>query len=134
MFVYNNLLKFNGVYSVFSYLYDGFGFYKQVQSITLTEEEGEVIKVGVSQRERMLEECSLSLIGRCLTTRAFNQHADKDLLRFVWRLGSDLRIVDVGDDLFQFKFTMESQLKWVLANGPWSFKDHPRHYEDGREV
>ena len=42
----------------------------------------------------------------------------KDLLRFVWGLGSDLRIVDVGDDLFQFKFTMESQLKWVLANGP----------------
>ena len=56
----------------------------------------------------MLEECSLSLLGRFLTTRAFNQRAAKDLLRFVWRLGSDLRNVDVGDDLFQFKFTMES--------------------------
>ena len=33
--------------------------------------------------------------------------------------------VDVGDDLFQFEFTMESQLKWVLVNGPWSFGDHP---------
>ena len=31
----------------------------------------------------------------------------------------------MGDDLFQFEFTMESQLKWVLANGPWSFEDHP---------
>ena len=109
-------------------------FINKLQSITLTEEEGEVIKVGVSQRERMLEECSLSLLGRCLTTRAFNQRADKDLLRFVWRLGSDLCIVDVGDDLFQFKFTMESQLKWVLANGPWSFEDHPlalRRWERG---
>ena len=93
-------------------------FINKLQSITLTKEEGEVIKVGVSQRERMLEECSLSLLGRFLTTRAFNQRAAKDLLRFVWRLGSDLRIVDVGDDLFQFKFTTESQLKWVLANGP----------------
>ena len=83
-------------------------FINKLQSITLTEEEGEVIKVGVSRRERMLEECSLSLLGRCLTTRAFNQRAAKDLLRFVWRLGSDLRNVDVGDDLFQFKFTMES--------------------------
>ena len=92
-------------------------FINKLQSITLTKEEGEVIKVGVSQRERMLEECSLSLLGRFLTTRAFNQRAAKDLLRFVWRLGSDFRIVDVGDDLFQFKFTMESQLKWVLANG-----------------
>ena len=31
----------------------------------------------------------------------------------------------MGDDLFQFEFTMESQLKWVLVNGPWSFGDHP---------
>ena len=49
-------------------------------------------------------------------------------------MGSDLRIIDVGDDLFQFKFTMESQLKWVLANGPWSFEDHPlalRRWERG---
>ena len=99
-------------------------FINKLQSITLMEEEGEVIKVGVSQRERMLEECSLSLLGRFLTTRAFNQHVTKDLLRFVWRLGSDLRIVDVGDDIFQFKFTMESQLKWVLANGLLSFEDH----------
>ena len=73
----------------------------------------------------MLAECSLSLLGRFLTTRAFNLRAAKSMLRSVWRMGSDLRIVDVGDDLFQFKFTMESQLKWVLANGPWSFEDHP---------
>ena len=99
-------------------------FINKLQSITLTE-EGEVIKVGVSQRKRVLEECSLSLVGRFLTTRTFNQRAAKDLLRSVWRLGSDLRIVDVGDGLFQFKFTMESQLKWVLAHGPWSFEDHP---------
>ena len=40
-------------------------FMDKLQSITLTEDEGEVIKVGVSQRERMLEEC---LLGRFLTT------------------------------------------------------------------
>nr|POE44812.1 uncharacterized protein CFP56_76257 [Quercus suber] len=63
-------------------------FINKLQRITLTEEEGEVIK-----------------------------RAAKDLLRSVWKMGSDLCIVDVGDDLFQFKFSMESQLKWVLANG-----------------
>ena len=73
----------------------------------------------------MLAECSLSLLGRFLTTRAFNLRAAKSMLQSVWRMGSDLRIVDIGDDLFQFKFTMEIQLKWVLANGPWSFEDHP---------
>ena len=49
-------------------------------------------------------------------------------------MGTDLRIIDVGDRLFQFKFTLESQLKWVLANGPWSFENHPlvlRRWERG---
>ena len=73
----------------------------------------------------MLEEFSLSLLGRFLTNRSFNQRATKALLHFVRKMGLDVRIVDVGDSLFQFKFSMESQLKWVLANGPWSFKDHP---------
>ena len=100
-------------------------FINKLQNITLTEDEGEVIKVGVLKRERMLEECSLSFLGKFLTTRTFNQHAAKGLLRSVWRMGSDLGIVEVGNGLFQFKFTMECQLKWVLANGPWSFEDHP---------
>jgi len=109
-------------------------FIKKLQNITLTEDEGEVIKVGVLKRERMLEECSLSLLGKFLTTRTFNQRAAKGLLRFAWRMGSDLRIVEVGNGIFQFKFTMECQLKWVLANGPWSFEDHPlmlRRWERG---
>lgn len=84
-------------------------FINKLQSITLTEEEGEVIKVGVSQRKRVLEECSLSLVGRFLTTRTFNQRAAKDLLRSVWRLGSDLRIVDVGMVFFN------SNLQWRVS-------------------
>ena len=48
--------------------------------------------------------------------------------------GTNLWIVDVGEGLFQFKFAMESQIRWVLANGPWSFEDHPlvlRRWERG---
>ena len=39
-------------------------------------------------------------------------------------MGNDLKITDVGDGLFQFKFSMESQLKWVINNGPLSFDNH----------
>ncbi|KAK7835487.1 uncharacterized protein CFP56_023490 [Quercus suber] len=100
-------------------------FVQKLKNITLTEEEGEVIRVGTVHRDRILEECSLSLVGRFLTNKSFNQRAAKTVLRSVWKMGSDVRIVDVGDGVFQFKFSMESQLKWVLANGPWSFEDHP---------
>ena len=35
-----------------------------------------------------------------------------------------MKITEVGDGLFQFKFSMESQLNWVINNGPWSFDNH----------
>ena len=38
-------------------------------------------------------------------------------------MGNDLTIIDVGDGLFQFKFALENQLRWVMDNGPWSFDD-----------
>ena len=47
-------------------------FIERVQNITLIEEEGEVIKVGRIHKGKILEECSLSLLGRFLTTRSYN--------------------------------------------------------------
>ena len=107
-------------------------FIERIQNISLTEEEGVVIKVGGTHREKILEECLLSLLGRFLITRSYNQGAAKSLLRLVWKMGSDLKIVDVGGGLFQFKFALESQLKWAIHNSPWSFENHPLVLGDGR--
>ena len=38
-------------------------FIEQLQHIKLTTEEGEIIKVRLSQREKIIKECSLSLFG-----------------------------------------------------------------------
>ena len=99
-------------------------FIERLQKIQLTEEEGEVVKLNLAHKEKTIEECSLTLLGRFLTNRPYNQKAAKSLLRFVWKFGNDLRIVDVGEGLFQFRFKMESQLTWVLENGPWSFDNN----------
>ena len=99
-------------------------FIDRMQRINLTAEEGEIIQVCPWQRERLLEECSLSLFGKFLTTKPINQRVVKNLLRTTWKFGSDLKIIDVGEGLFQFKFTMESQLVWVLNNGSWSFDNY----------
>lgn len=58
------------------------------------------------------------MLTKSLGTLPNNQRAVKSLLKANWRLGSDLRIVDVREGLFQFKFTLESQFKWVINNGP----------------
>ena len=42
----------------------------------------------------------------------------------IWKFGQDLKINVVGERLTQFKFSLESQLVWVMNNGPWSFENH----------
>ena len=39
-------------------------------------------------------------------------------------MGLDLRIVDVGKNIFQFKFSSNYQMEWVERNGPWNFDNN----------
>ena len=103
-------------------------FIEQLQRVSLTVEEDEVIMVQSEHREKTLEDCSLNLLGRFHTTKLINFRATKNLLHSLWKMGNNLKITDVGDGLFQFKFSMESRLKWVINNGPWSF-DNVRNTE-----
>ena len=90
----------------------------RLQQINLMSEEGEVIIVWLERRDKTLEECFLSLLVKFLTPQLLNLRAAKNLLWFVWKMGSDLKIIEVGDGLFQFKFALESQVSWVMNNGP----------------
>ena len=85
--------------------------------MSLTAEGGEIIKFRSDNQAKILEECSLSLMGRFHMSKPLNTRVAKKLLRSVWEFGQDLRITEVGDGLFQFKFSMESQLNWVMKNG-----------------
>ena len=99
-------------------------FVKSLQKISLTEEEEMDIAVRVNHHRETLEECSLNLFKRFLHEKPLNLRAAKSLLQLVWRMGSDLKIVAVGASLLQFKFLLESQMKWVEDNGPWCFDNH----------
>ena len=93
----------------------------RLHRIKLTSKEGEVIVVRPNRRDKTLEERSLSLLGKFLAPRPLNLRAAKNLLRLVWKMGPNLKIIEVGDGLLQFKFALESQVSWVVNNGPWSF-------------
>ena len=70
------------------------------QKLQLTKEEENDIFIKNITRAELLEECSLSLFGRLLTNRQQNQRAFKNTLKTAWKMGSDLRIVEVGNNVF----------------------------------
>ena len=96
-------------------------FIERLQRISSTEEEEGFIVVQVNHRKQVLDECSLSSLGHFQSVKPLNLRAAKNILRLVWRLGNDLKIIKVGDKLIQFKFSLDNQLRWVLDNGLWYF-------------
>ena len=95
-----------------------------LQKLKLTKEEGEEICITSTNQSNLLEECSLSLFGKLLSDRHQNSRALKNTFRMAWKLGSDLRIVDVGNGILQFKFSSRFQMEWVEKSGLWNFENY----------
>nr|POE59835.1 hypothetical protein CFP56_67277 [Quercus suber] len=97
-----------------------------MKHMQLTTEEEVQISVPGEGRSELLEECLLSLMGRLLTDRKQNQRALKNTLRLAWKVGPDLRIVEVWGLPFDMmsektrkdignsigKFVMEDSRSW----------------------
>ena len=96
----------------------------ELQNLQLTKEEEEDIQLLNPGRVEWLEECHLSLFGKLLSDRQQNQKALESTLRLAWRMGSNLRIVEVGNDILHFKFNSKQQMEWVKKNGPWNFDNN----------
>ena len=93
-------------------------------NLKLTKEEEEDIVIANSNSSGIFEECSLSLFGRLLSDCHQNLRALKNSLKVAWKMGSDLRIVEVGNNILQFKFGSRCQLEWVEKSGHWNFDNN----------
>jgi len=94
---------------------------KGLEKMKLTMEEEEVILISNEGRKEEIESCHLSLIGKFLTCKPFNKQATQTTLRRAWGLDGSVQIVEVGSNLFQFKFNREFDMDRVIKGGPWSF-------------
>ena len=92
-----------------------------LKNLQLTKDEEEDIFISSNSTSDLLEECTLSLFRKLLAERNQNQKALKNTLRTAWKLGSDLRIVEVGNNVLQFKFSSMYQLEWVERSGALEF-------------
>ena len=93
----------------------------RLENIKLTTEEEEVIVVSDEERKDEIESCGQSLIGKFLTCKPFNKRAAYNTIKKAWGLHDGVQIMEVGSNLFEFKFHTEFDMKRVLKGGPWSF-------------
>lgn len=75
------------------------GIIESLQSLQLTKEKEVDITISTIGRQELFEECSLSLFGGLLSDGQQNLCALKSMLRMAWKMGSNLRIVEVGNNI-----------------------------------
>ena len=92
----------------------------RLENMKLTMEE-EVIVVFDEERKDEIESCQQSLIEKFLTCKPFNKREAYNTIKKAWGLHDGAQIIEVGLNLFQFKFHAEFDLERVLKGGPWSF-------------
>ena len=92
-----------------------------LENMKLTTDEEETITISDEGRRIEIESCTMSLIGKFLTCKPFNKKVAKNTVRRAWGLEDKVQIVEVGSNLFQFKFDTEFDMERILKGGPWSF-------------
>ena len=92
-----------------------------MEKMKLTSEEEEIIAISDEGRLEALESCQLSLIGKFLMCKPFNKMAAKNKIRRAWGVNDTMQILEVGLNLFQFKFQSEFEMNQIFKGGPWSF-------------
>ena len=92
-----------------------------LENMKLITEEEEVIAISDEGRKEDIESCALSLIGKFLTCKPFNKRVTQNTLRRAWGLDEGVQMVEVGLNLFQFKFKIEFEMERIRKSSPWSF-------------
>ncbi|XP_050254189.1 uncharacterized protein LOC126700189 [Quercus robur] len=92
-----------------------------LKKMKLTSEEEEIIAISDEGRLEALESCQLSLIGKFLTCKPFNKMAAKNTIQRAWGVDDTMQILEVGPNLFQFKFQSEFEMNRIFKGGPWTF-------------
>ena len=92
-----------------------------LENMKLTADEEETITISDEGHRIEIESCTMSSIGKFLTCKPFNKKAAKNTLRRAWGLEDKVQIVEVGSNLFQFKFDTKFDMERILKGGPWSF-------------
>ncbi|CAL9002135.1 unnamed protein product [Prunus brigantina] len=91
------------------------------KSLILTEDESDAIQVGQNDIEDVGERLKTSLVGKVLTTNAFNREAFKQTMVKIWSTAREVVVKDIGETLFLFIFATEADRQKVLRGGPWNF-------------
>lgn len=73
--------------------------------------------------DRLRSPWRLTLMGKCLGI-SVKPNLMESRVRAMWRIKGSLEVIDVGHDVYLFKFTQTDDYDKALFGGPWFILDH----------
>ncbi|XP_021753703.1 uncharacterized protein LOC110719113 [Chenopodium quinoa] len=73
--------------------------------------------------DRLRKPWGLTLMGKCLGT-SIRPAFMLNRARIMWKIKGGLEVIDLGHNVFLFRFTMEDDYERALFGGPWFVFDH----------
>ena len=89
--------------------------------ITLEDEEEDKVSFAGKMKAKGAETVERCLLGKVLIMRVVNKEGLWVTMQQVWRTVREMKIENLGDNIFMFKFALEADKRRVLARGPWHF-------------
>lgn len=94
---------------------------KKCRVIALDEEKENKVSFAGKMKAKGAETVERCLLGNVLITRVVNKEGLRVTMQQVWRIVREVKIENLGDNIFMFKFALEVDKRRVLVGGPWHF-------------
>ena len=65
------------------------------------------------------------LVGKLLADRSVNKNVVRAIILKAWRNSRGVKIIDLKENIFLFKFASEGDRRRILELGPWNIKGYP---------
>ena len=90
-----------------------------IRKFALSDKELESTDLGGEELDGGIQECQLSLVGRIKGEKVVNFVGVKNFVNSAWGYPRNLRIIELGPNLFQFYVPSREDRDWIVGGGPW---------------
>ena len=107
-----------------------------ISKFALSEKELEGTDLGSEEIDRGILECQLSLVGRIRGEKVVNFVGVKNFVNSAWGYPRNLRIIELGPNLFQFYIPNREDRDRIVGGGPWVMDNQilvMKHWNEGIE-
>ncbi|XP_071939039.1 uncharacterized protein [Coffea arabica] len=94
---------------------------QMLRRCVLTDEEAKDVLLKGRDAYQEVAECQMSIIGKVFGEKSVNHSGIKSFASNLWPYVKNLKVVEIGINMFQFIFSNEKDMNRVLSGRPWIY-------------